>query len=95
VNVASAGLDVEAIAAGERAAYRRGIDALRRAPDAESRASLLDPLALVAGGIAAGRITTVGYGAGAPVAPNANPDGSDNPEGRAQNRRVVTTVVTA
>ncbi len=36
-----------------------------------------------------GRIFTVAsYGATRPVAPNTNPDGSDNPEGRARNRRV-------
>ena len=29
-----------------------------------------------------------GYGATAPAAPNTNPDGSDNPEGRQKNRRV-------
>jgi outer membrane protein OmpA-like peptidoglycan-associated protein len=31
---------------------------------------------------------TVGFGESRPVAPNTNPDGSDNPDGRAQNRRV-------
>lgn len=46
------------------------------------------------GGIAADRITTVGYGETAPVAPNANEDGSDNEAGRAANRRVVITVHT-
>jgi len=30
----------------------------------------------------------VGFGESRPVAPNSNPDGSDNPDGRAQNRRV-------
>lgn len=41
-----------------------------------------------------GRITftTVGYGATRPVAPNTNPDGSDNPDGRARNRRVELVV---
>ena len=29
-----------------------------------------------------------GYGEAKPIAPNTNPDGSDNPEGRAANRRV-------
>jgi outer membrane protein OmpA-like peptidoglycan-associated protein len=33
-------------------------------------------------------ITTRGFGATRPVAPNTNPDGSDNPEGRQKNRRV-------
>jgi len=39
-------------------------------------------------GIDANRITSHGYGESVPVAPNANPDGSDNPEGRQLNRRV-------
>jgi outer membrane protein OmpA-like peptidoglycan-associated protein len=33
-------------------------------------------------------MTTRGFGATRPVAPNTNPDGSDNPEGRQKNRRV-------
>lgn len=33
------------------------------------------------------RITAKGYGETVPVAPNTNPDGSDNENGRAQNRR--------
>ncbi len=36
----------------------------------------------------AGEIATVGFGERRPVAPNAHPDGSDNPEGRQLNRRV-------
>jgi outer membrane protein OmpA-like peptidoglycan-associated protein len=31
---------------------------------------------------------TIGYGASRPVAPNSNPDGSDDPAGRQRNRRV-------
>ena len=38
--------------------------------------------------IAPERISSKGYGETAPVAPNANTDGSDNPEGRQLNRRV-------
>lgn len=38
-------------------------------------------------GIAKDRIVAKGYGKTMPVAPNTNPDGSDNPEGRAKNRR--------
>ena len=34
-----------------------------------------------------------GYGELVPVAPNANEDGSDNPEGRALNRRVEFVVI--
>ncbi len=32
--------------------------------------------------------TAIGFGESRPVAANSNPDGSDNPDGRAQNRRV-------
>lgn len=33
-------------------------------------------------------IETLGFGESKPIAPNTNPDGSDNPEGRQKNRRV-------
>lgn len=36
----------------------------------------------------------VGYGEVHPVAPNAKPDGSDDPEGRAKNRRVEVVIAT-
>jgi len=39
-------------------------------------------------GIASSLITTWGRGESEPVAPNTKPDGTDNPEGRQQNRRV-------
>jgi outer membrane protein OmpA-like peptidoglycan-associated protein len=42
--------------------------------------------------IEAGRLTATGLGEQDPVAPNENPDGSDNPEGREQNRRVEIVV---
>lgn len=42
---------------------------------------------LVGKGIDAARLKAVGYGDSMPVAPNSNADGSDNPEGRKQNRR--------
>src|SRR5690606_27618360 len=43
---------------------------------------------LTANGIDASRLVGPnGYGESRPIAPNTNPDGSDNPEGRAQNRR--------
>ena len=38
--------------------------------------------------VAGNRITTRGWGETKPVAPNKNPDGSDNPQGRQKNRRV-------
>ncbi|MBW4696413.1 MAG: photosystem I core protein PsaB [Aphanocapsa lilacina HA4352-LM1] len=45
-------------------------------------------------GIEADRLTAKGYGETKPVAPNAKPDGSDNPEGRQQNRRVEILIKT-
>jgi OOP family OmpA-OmpF porin len=42
---------------------------------------------LVRKGVSASSISTYAYGESKPIAPNANPDGSDNPEGRALNRR--------
>src|ERR1019366_7872217 len=36
--------------------------------------------------------STKGYGKTRPVAPNTNPDGSDNPQGRQKNRRVEVVV---
>jgi outer membrane protein OmpA-like peptidoglycan-associated protein len=39
-------------------------------------------------GVQDSRLTTRGYGEKYPVAPNTNVDGSDNPAGRAKNRRV-------
>lgn len=43
---------------------------------------------MIANQIQGNRIRSEGFGATRPVAPNTNPDGSDNPAGRAQNRRV-------
>ena len=44
-------------------------------------------------GIDAGRLVgPVGYGESRPIAPNNNEDGSDNPEGRARNRRTELNV---
>lgn len=44
-------------------------------------------------GIDAGRLVgPVGYGESRPIAPNTNDDGSDNPEGRARNRRTELNV---
>ena len=44
-------------------------------------------------GIPAMRLRAKGYGSDEPVEPNTNPDGSDNPEGRALNRRTEIKVV--
>ncbi|MNG34052.1 Photosystem I chlorophyll a apoprotein A2 [compost metagenome] len=42
---------------------------------------------LISKGISPDRLTAKGYGEEVPIAPNTNPDGSDNPAGRAKNRR--------
>jgi outer membrane protein OmpA-like peptidoglycan-associated protein len=43
---------------------------------------------LAQNGVSPGLLTSHGFGKSNPVAPNSKPDGSDNPEGRQQNRRV-------
>jgi outer membrane protein OmpA-like peptidoglycan-associated protein len=43
-------------------------------------------------GVAANSMQTHGWGAAKPVAPNTNPDGSDDPDGRQKNRRVEITI---
>ncbi|WP_373083618.1 OmpA family protein [Zhongshania sp.] len=48
---------------------------------------------LVDAGIKENRLVFRGYGESVPVAPNANDDGSDNPAGRAENRRVELNVL--
>jgi outer membrane protein OmpA-like peptidoglycan-associated protein len=49
-------------------------------------------IALENSGVTNGRITAQGYGKRYPVAPNTNPDGADNPAGRAKNRRVEVVI---
>jgi len=48
---------------------------------------------LAAKGIAKNRLTAKGYGETKPIAPNSNPDGSDNPDGRAHNRRTEFKII--
>lgn len=48
---------------------------------------------LVSQGIDASRLQSKGYAAKHPIAPNTNPDGSDNPEGRARNRRTEFRII--
>lgn len=48
---------------------------------------------LVNNGISQQRLTAKGYGETKPVARNTNPDGSDNPVGRARNRRTEFKIV--
>ena len=48
---------------------------------------------LTSNGIDSSRLRgPIGYGESRPIAPNTNPDGSDNPEGRARNRRTELNV---
>ena len=47
---------------------------------------------LVAAGVERGRLTKRAFGKERPLEPNKRPDGSDNPEGRARNRRVALIV---
>ena len=49
---------------------------------------------LISKGIQANRVIAKGYGAEEPVASNTNSDGSDNPDGRQQNRRTEVRVIT-
>jgi OmpA-OmpF porin, OOP family len=48
---------------------------------------------LISKGISRKRLIAIGYGAEKPVAPNYKPDGSDNPDGRDQNRRTEFRIV--
>jgi len=48
---------------------------------------------LIQKGIVADRLSAKGYGESVPVARNTNPDGTDNPEGRARNRRTEFKIV--
>jgi outer membrane protein OmpA-like peptidoglycan-associated protein len=54
----------------------------------EQRANAVRDWFVNKAGVSSSRFATRGLGEAYPVAPNANPDGSDNPEGRQQNRRV-------
>ncbi|MBL3657608.1 OmpA family protein [Fulvivirga sediminis] len=48
---------------------------------------------LIGKGISSDRLVPVGYGETKPVAPNENPDGSDNEEGRRKNRRTEVVIL--
>jgi outer membrane protein OmpA-like peptidoglycan-associated protein len=54
----------------------------------ENRAGAVKRWLIQNASVATDRITTRGWGETKPVAPNRNPDGSDNPQGRQKNRRV-------
>jgi len=54
----------------------------------QARAAAVKEWLVRNGNVAAASITAKGYGEDNPIAPNTNADGSDNPAGRALNRRV-------
>ncbi|CAA9264688.1 MAG: hypothetical protein AVDCRST_MAG42-2918 [uncultured Chthoniobacterales bacterium] len=61
-------------------------------PLSRERASTVSEWLVKNGGVNAANITAAGRGEENPIAPNENPDGSDNPAGRALNRRVTIVV---
>ncbi len=58
----------------------------------EKRAKAVKKWLIKEYGIRADILKTKGWGEQKPIAPNTKKDGSDNPEGRARNRRVVITI---
>ena len=48
---------------------------------------------LISKGIEKERLVAKGYGESKPIAPNTNPDGTDNPEGRQKNRRTEFKII--
>jgi OmpA-OmpF porin, OOP family len=69
-----------------------GTDAYNKLLSEQRAASVRDWLA--AHGFIAAATPTEGRGKTEPVAPNTNPDGTDNPAGRATNRRVEVLIDT-
>ena len=53
----------------------------------EKRPPPPDSIFVLRKGISSSRVEVKYYGESKPAQPNTNADGSDNPEGRAQNRR--------
>lgn len=49
-------------------------------------------VALAGAGVEPARISAQGYGETRPLAPEAKPDGADDPDGRARNRRVEVVI---
>jgi OmpA-OmpF porin, OOP family len=69
----------------------KGTDAYNQALSERRARAVYDYL--TSNGVDAGRLVgPVGYGESRPIAPNTNDDGSDNPEGRARNRRTELNV---
>lgn len=61
-------------------------------PLSRDRATVVKDWLVKNGGVDASKISAKGFGEENPVAPNTNPDGSDDPVGRAKNRRVSIVV---
>jgi len=59
----------------------------------EKRAEAVREYLIKEGGVDPTKITAVGHRDLYPIAPNQKPDGKDNPEGRAQNRRVEINIL--
>lgn len=69
----------------------KGTDAYNQALSERRAHAVYDYL--TSNGVDASRLTGPnGYGESRPIAPNSNEDGSDNPEGRARNRRTELNV---
>jgi outer membrane protein OmpA-like peptidoglycan-associated protein len=58
----------------------------------DKRAAAVKNWLVQKGSVNGKQIKAKGWGTAKPVAPNSNPDGSDNPDGRQKNRRVEITV---
>jgi outer membrane protein OmpA-like peptidoglycan-associated protein len=58
----------------------------------DKRAAAVKSWLVQNGSVNGKQIKTKGWGKANPAAPNTNPDGSDNPDGRQKNRRVEITV---
>ncbi len=69
----------------------RGTDAYNERLSQERAQAAVDYI--ISQGIDRSRLTAKGYGAAQPIAPNDNPDGTDNPEGRQLNRRTEFKVI--
>jgi outer membrane protein OmpA-like peptidoglycan-associated protein/tetratricopeptide (TPR) repeat protein len=69
----------------------RGSAALNQQLSLKRAQSVVD--FLISKGVDKQRLVAKGYGADKPIAPNRNKDGSDNPEGREQNRRTEMKVL--
>ncbi len=59
----------------------------------EKRAEAVREYLIREGGVDPAKISSIGHRDLYPVAPNRKPDGQDNPDGRAQNRRVEINIL--